>query len=279
MTEPMSSEALKDFLNTVRPGEVRTGRVIGVGDREALVELDGFSGPGQALGRIPRGDLTRKAIGHPSEAVSIGQRLTFEVIAVDGQQQCVWASASACEDPALRAFLLGLRRGATHRGRVQSVHDFGVFVNLDGEPGNEGTGFVRGPELSWLRIDRPADAVTAGQRVIGEIIGVDTRRGQVQLSLKALQEDPLVPFADRAGTVTAGQVTKLVPFGAFVRIADGVEGLVHNTEFLDEPVEHPGRIVSEGDEITVRIVEVDLVRRRVTLSARNLPQKGKRSLL
>lgn len=279
VTEPMSSEALKDFLKTVRPGEVRTGRVIGVDDREALVELDGFSGPGQALGRIPRGDLTRKAIGHPSEAVNIGQRLTFEVIAVDWQQQCVWASASACEDPALRAFLLGLRRGATHRGRVQSVHDFGVFVNLDGEPGNEGTGFVRGPELSWRRIDRPADAVTAGQRVIGEIIGVDTRRGQVQLSLKALQEDPLVPFADRAGTVTAGQVTKLVPFGAFVRIADGVEGLVHNTEFLDEPVEHPGRIVSEGDEITVRIVEVDLVRRRVTLSARNLPQKGKRSLL
>lgn len=97
--------------------------------------------------------------------------------------------------------------------------------------------------------------------------------------MKALQEDPLVPFADRAGMVTAGQVTKLIPFGAFVRIADGVEGLVHNTEFLDEPVEHPGQIVSEGDEITVRIVEVDLVRRRVTLSARNLPQNGKRSLL
>ncbi|WP_371623999.1 S1 RNA-binding domain-containing protein [Streptomyces sp. NBC_01116] len=272
VTEPLSNEALRDFLNTVRAGEVRTGRVVRVDDREALVELDGFSGPGQALGRIPSGDLTRKAVGHPSEAVSIGQRLTFEVTAVDGEQQYVWASASACEDPALRAFLLGLRRGATHRGRVQSVHGFGVFVNLDGEPDHEGTtGFIRGPELSWRRVDHPADAVTVGQQVIGEIIGVDTRRGQVQLSLKALQEDPLVPFADRAGTVMAGQVTKLVPFGAFVRIADGVEGLVHTTEFVEEPVEDPGRIVSEGDEITVRIVEVDLVRRRVTLSARNLP--------
>ncbi|MGW9072849.1 S1 RNA-binding domain-containing protein [Streptomyces yangpuensis] len=106
---------------------------------------------------------------------------------------------------------------------------------------------------------------------------MDTRRGQVQLSLKALQEDPLVPFADQAGMVTTGRVTKLIPFGAFVRIADGVEGLVHNTEFRDEPVEHPGQIVSEGEEITVRITEVDLVRRRLTLSARNLPQNGKRS--
>ncbi|MEW1552014.1 S1 RNA-binding domain-containing protein [Streptomyces tsukubensis] len=277
MTESHSSEALKNFLNNLRAGEVRAGRVISVEDRTALVELDGFPGPGKALGRIPRGDLTRKAIGHPSEAVSIGQQLTFEVIAVDWQQQCVWASAAACEDQALRAFLLGLRRGATHEGRVQSVHNFGVFVNLDGEPANQCTGFIRGPELGWQRIDHPADAVTAGQRVVGEIIDVDTRRGQVQLSLKALHEDPLVPFANQAGMVTTGQVTKLIPFGAFVRIADGVEGLVHVTEFRDEHVEDPGQIVSEGDEITVRIVEVDLVRRRLTLSARDLLQNGKRS--
>ncbi|MFI6554530.1 S1 RNA-binding domain-containing protein [Streptomyces griseus] len=81
----------------------------------------------------------------------------------------------------------------------------------------------------------------------------------------------------QAGLVTTGQVTKLIPFGAFIRIADGIEGLVHNTQFRDEPVEDPGQIVSEGDEITVRIVEVDLVHRRLALSARNLPQSGKRS--
>ena len=277
VTEPLSSETLKEFLSTIRVGEVRVGRVMSVEDREVLVELDGFSGPGKAVGRIPRGDLTRKAIEHPSEAVSIGQRLTFEVIAVDWQQERVWASASACEDPALRAFLPGLRRGATHQGQVQSVHNFGVFVNLVGEPAGLCTGFIRGPELSWLRIDHPADAVTAGQRVVGEIIDVDTRRGQVQLSLKALQEDPLVPFAKKAGLVTTGTVTKLIPFGAFVRIANRVEGLVHNTEFRDEPVEDPGQIVSEGDEITVRILEVDLTRHRLTLSARNLPPERKRS--
>nr|WP_240981979.1 MULTISPECIES: S1 RNA-binding domain-containing protein [unclassified Streptomyces] len=261
-------------MGIIRVGEVRTGRVMSIEDREVLVELDGFSGPGKAVGRIPRGDLTRKAIEHPSEAVSIGQRLAFEVIAVDWHQERVWASASACEDPALRAFLLGLRCGATHQGQVQSVHNFGVFVNLDGEPVDQCTGFIRGPELSWLRIDHPADVVTTRQRVVGEIIDVDTRRGQVQLSLKALQKDPLVPFTDQVGIITTGQVTRLIPFGAFVRIADGVEGLVHNTEFRDEPVEHPGQMVSEGDGITVRIVEVDLARRRLTLSARNLPQEG-----
>ncbi|MFH8617284.1 S1 RNA-binding domain-containing protein [Streptomyces sp. NPDC017979] len=277
VTEPLPSETLKEFLSTVRTGQVRTGRVMSVEDREVLVELDGFSGPGQAVGCIPRDDLTRKAIKHPSEAVSIGQRLTFEVLAIDWQQECVWASASSCEDPALRAFLLGLRRGATHQGQVQSVHNFGVFVNLDGEPVNQCTGFIRIPELSWEWLDHPADVVTAGQRVKGEIIDVDTRRGQVQLSLKALQENPLVPFTDQVGTITTGLVTKLVPFGAFVRIADGVEGLVHNTEFRHEPVEHPSQIVREGDEITVRVVEVDLPRHRVTLSARDLPQDGRRS--
>ncbi|WP_199888590.1 S1 RNA-binding domain-containing protein [Streptomyces badius] len=270
MTELLSSEPLKAFLNTMRAGEVRTGRVISVEDREVLVELDGFSGPGKAVGCIPHGDLTRKTIGHPSEAVSIGQQLTFEVTGVDCRQERVWASAAACEDPALRAFLLGLRRGETHQGQVASVHNFGVFVNLDDEP-DQCIGFIRIPELTWRSFDHPTDVVTAGQRVMGEIIDVDTRRGQVQLSLKGLEEDPLLSFADQAGLVATGRVTKLVPFGAFVRIVDGIEGLVHNTEFRDEPVEHPGQIVSEGDEITVRIVEVDLVRRRLTLSARNLP--------
>lgn len=277
VTEPHSSEALKRFLNTLRAGEVRTGRVISVEDWEVLVELDGFCGPSKAVGRILHGDLTRKEIGHPSEAVSIGQRLTFEVIDVDWRRKCVWISASACEDPALRAFLVGLRHGATHRGQVQSVHTFGVFVNLDGEPDNQCTGFLRNPELSWQWIGHPSDVVTAGQRIEGEILYVDTRRQQVQLSLKALQANPLVPFADQVGLVATGRVTKLIPFGAFVRIADGVEGLLHNTEFRDEPVEHPDQIVSEGDEITVRIIEVDLTRNRLTLSARNVPNGGKRS--
>ncbi|WP_435836199.1 S1 RNA-binding domain-containing protein [Streptomyces anulatus] len=167
MTEPLSNEPQKAFLNTVRAGEVRTGRVIGVEDREVLVELDGFPGPGSAVGCIPHGDLTRKAAGHPSEVVSIGQQLTFEVIGVDRRQERVWASTAACEDPALRAFLLGLRRGATHQGQVASVHNFGVFVNLDGEP-DQCTGFIRLPELSWRSFDHPADVVTAGQRVAGE---------------------------------------------------------------------------------------------------------------
>ncbi|WP_330323302.1 S1 RNA-binding domain-containing protein [Streptomyces anulatus] len=120
MTEPLSSEPQKAFLSTIRAGEVRTGRVISVEDREVLVELDGFPGPGRAVGCIPHGDLTRKATGHPSEVVSIGQQLTFEVIGVDRQQERVWASAAACEDPALRAFLLGLRRGAATKARCRA---------------------------------------------------------------------------------------------------------------------------------------------------------------
>ncbi|MFJ2774324.1 S1 RNA-binding domain-containing protein [Streptomyces sp. NPDC087300] len=89
--------ALTSFLNALRAGEVRTGRVISLEGREALVELDGFSGPGRAVGRIPRGDLTRKVIGHASEAASIGQHIAFEVISVDRRQE--WAGPAVAEGP------------------------------------------------------------------------------------------------------------------------------------------------------------------------------------
>ncbi|MFF8837545.1 S1 RNA-binding domain-containing protein [Streptomyces sp. NPDC015130] len=104
-------------------------------------------------------------------------------------QEYVRASASACEDPALRTFLLGLTCGATHQGQVQSVHNFGVFLNLDREPDELCTGFIRGPELSWRWIDHPADAVTEGQRVTGEIIDVDLTRQRLTLSAGNVPQD------------------------------------------------------------------------------------------
>ena len=138
-----------------------------------------------------------------------------------------------------------------------AVRAFGVSVDLDGGPA--GIGFIRIPELSWSRIAHPADVVEVGQRITVVVLEVDLRREQVALSLKALQEDPLVRFAGRVGEVVSGPVTKRVPFGVCVRVADGIEGLLHLSQLSG------GATAQPGETVLVRIADVDLSRRRVLL--------------
>ncbi|WP_327434813.1 S1 RNA-binding domain-containing protein [Streptomyces sp. NBC_01236] len=162
---------------------------------------------------------------------------------------------------------MAIQPGQIVSGTVSGVHNFGVFVHLDGEPQGLCTGFIRVPDLTWSWINHPSDAVEAGQRITGEVIMSETRNGQVTISLKALLENPLVRFADQTGHVLNGTVTKIVPFGVFVRLAPGIEGLLHVSEMTDSPVESPDQLVSEGNQIMVRVAEVDLQRHRVRLCA------------
>ncbi|PYC73009.1 hypothetical protein C7C45_07910 [Micromonospora arborensis] len=150
------------------------------------------------------------------------------------------------------------KRRTVVRGVISEIHNFGVFVRLEGDPASSpGTGFIRIPELTWDYFSDPAEVVHAGDQVCAEVLDVDATRGQVQLSLKALQEDPLVQFADRVGEVLSGPVVNVVPFGVFVRVAPGILGLLHESFLTREP--------AMGEIVTVRIVEVDRPGRRVRL--------------
>ncbi|WP_149827463.1 S1 RNA-binding domain-containing protein [Streptomyces tailanensis] len=178
---------------------------------------------------------------------------------------------SATTHPELWAFLKGLRLGDVLAGTVASIERFGVFVALDDGPGHPvfpGVGFITIPELSWRHFENPSDVVRVGQRVTCEFLQFDTWNGEARLSLRAMQPDPLRAFADgtEVGRVLRGRVTKLVPFGVFVEVADGIEGLVHLSELTVEPLETPDGVVEVGDEMTVVVLEVDLARRRVSLS-------------
>jgi small subunit ribosomal protein S1 len=270
--EPEPIETLHAFLKSVYPGTARTATVAGFEGHEVVVDLEGETGPHHAAGRIVRHEVSWRRAEDPAEIVTMGQRIEVEVIGVDWRRELVLLSAKACEDQALRAFLVGIRRGEILTGTVADVRNFGVFVNLDGEPadnitGYNGTGFIRVPELSWSHIDHASDVVEVGQRVTVEVLNADTRQGQVAVSLKALQEDPLIRFADHVGEIVSGQITKIVPFGVFVRVAEGIDGLLHISELSDEPVESPDEIVQVGEVITVRIAEVDLQRHRVRLGS------------
>lgn len=159
------------------------------------------------------------------------------------------------------AFLKTLRRGQVVTGTVTNIASFGVtFVDIGGF-----TAMINIPQLSWRRIDHPSDVVSVGQEITAEVLDVDMVRERVPLSLRAVQEDPWPQVVQRTGQVVTGPVTKIVPFGVFVRIEDredGFEGLVHTSE-LDEstPV-----VVAVGNALTVKIIDVDLAPRRIALS-------------
>ncbi|MET9462484.1 S1 RNA-binding domain-containing protein [Streptomyces canus] len=159
------------------------------------------------------------------------------------------------------AFLKTLRRGQVVTGMVTSIASFGVtFVDIGGF-----TAMINIPELSWRPFNHPSDVVSVGQEITAEVLDVDMVRERVPLSLRAVQEDPWPQVVQRIGQVVTGPVTKIVPFGVFVRIEDGedgFEGLVHSSE-LDESSED---VVEVGDALTVKIIDVDLARRRIALS-------------
>ncbi|MEU9059800.1 S1 RNA-binding domain-containing protein [Streptomyces sp. NPDC048430] len=150
-------------------------------------------------------------------------------------------------------------------GTVTEIASFGVtFVDIGGF-----TAMINIPELSWRHINSPSDIVTVGQEITAEILDVDMASERVPLSLKALQADPMQDLARQVGQIVTGPVTKLVPFGAFVRIEEsenGLEGPVHNIELADGHVERPEDVVRLGEALTVKILEVDPTRRRIALS-------------
>jgi small subunit ribosomal protein S1 len=160
-------------------------------------------------------------------------------------------------------FLNQLQKGQVRKGVVSSIVNFGAFVDLGGVDG-----LVHVSELSWKHIDHPSEVVEVGQEVTVEVLDVDMERERVSLSLKATQEDPWRQFArtHAIGQIVPGKVTKLVPFGAFVRVDEGIEGLVHISELAERHVEIPEQVVQVGDDVMVKVIDIDLDRRRISLS-------------
>ncbi|MFN2525103.1 MAG: 30S ribosomal protein S1 [Actinomycetota bacterium] len=160
-------------------------------------------------------------------------------------------------------FLTSLTKGEIRTGVVSSIVNFGAFVDLGGVDG-----LVHVSELSWKHVDHPSEVVDVGAEVNVEVLDVDLERERVSLSLKATQEDPWRQFARRheVGDVIEGRVTKLVPFGAFVELDDAIEGLVHISELAEHHVERAEDEVGVHDRVEVKIIDIDLERRRISLS-------------
>ena len=199
----------------------------------------------------------------------IGQELEAKIIELDKQRNNVVLSRRAYLEQTQSAvrseFLHQLQKGQVRKGVVSSIVNFGAFVDLGGVDG-----LVHVSELSWKHIDHPSEVVTVGDEVTVEVLDVDLDRERVSLSLKATQEDPWRVFArtHAVGQIVPGKVTKLVPFGAFVRVEEGIEGLVHISELAQRHVEVPDQVVTVGQEVMVKVIDIDLERRRISLSVK-----------
>jgi small subunit ribosomal protein S1 len=197
----------------------------------------------------------------------VGKEIEAKIIELDKNRNNVVLSRRAwleqTQSEVRQNFLNTLQRGQIRKGTVSSIVNFGAFVDLGGVDG-----LVHVSELSWKHIDHPGEVVEVGQEVTVEVLDVDMDRERVSLSLKSTQEDPWQQFArtHQIGQVVPGRVTKLVPFGSFVRVEEGIEGLVHISELADRHVEIPEQVVQVGDEIFVKIIDIDLDRRRISLS-------------
>ncbi|MBD3688701.1 30S ribosomal protein S1 [Nanchangia anserum] len=197
----------------------------------------------------------------------IGRQLEAKIIELDKNRNNVVLSRRAwleqTQAEVRSQFLNTLQKGQIRSGVVSSIVNFGAFVDLGGVDG-----LVHVSELSWKHIDHPSEVVEVGQEVTVEVLDVDMDRERVSLSLKATQEDPWQVFArtHAIGQVVPGRVTKLVPFGAFVRVEDGIEGLVHISELAQRHIDVPEQVVKMGEEIFVKVIDIDLDRRRISLS-------------
>lgn len=197
----------------------------------------------------------------------IGQTIQAKILELDKNRNNVVLSRrqylEETQSEVRETFLSQLKKGQIREGVISSIVNFGAFVDLGGVDG-----LIHVSELSWKHIDHPSEVVKVGDKVTVEVLDVDLDRERISLSLKSTQEDPWQRFARThvPGQIVKGKVTKIVQFGVFVSVEDGIEGLVHISELASRHVDNPETVVKQNEEVFVKVIDVDLDRRRISLS-------------
>jgi small subunit ribosomal protein S1 len=201
----------------------------------------------------------------------MGQKLECKVLELNRSRNNVVLSRRAVLEHERREvrqrILDDLAPGKVVEGVISNIVDFGAFVDLDGIDG-----LIHISELSWSHVNHPSEVLNVGEKVEVKVLDIDRDRQRISLGLKQTQADPWQSVIEtyQINDIVPGKVTKVVTFGAFVEIHAGVEGLVHISELADHHVENPREVVNQGDELEVRIIEIDAERRRLSLSLKRV---------
>jgi small subunit ribosomal protein S1 len=258
--------AWKKIEAAAESGEPVTGKVIEVVKGGLILDLG-------VRGFLPASLVDIRRVQDLDEF--LGQELRAKVIELNRSRNNVVLSRRAVledERKEQRQQILDrLNPGDVVEGQISNIVDFGAFVDLDGMDG-----LIHISELSWSHVNHPSEVLEIGQDVKVKVLDIDRERQRISLGLKQTQSDPWQQVLDTysEGDEVEGKVTKVVTFGAFVEILPGVEGLVHISELAQHHVENPREVVSQGDEVKAKIIEVDGERRRLSLSLKRVEGGG-----
>jgi small subunit ribosomal protein S1 len=254
----------KEFLES---GEICQAEVADVNRGGVIVPFGRLRGfvPNSHLTSVPRG--VRGARLHQAKCDLLGQTLSLVVVEVDQRQRRLVLSQRAADWRRRQQLLVELTEGEVRTGVVCNLVAFGAFVDLGGVDG-----LIHISELDWRYVARPSEVLSVGDEVEVYVLSVDRERERIGLSRKRLLPDPwpLVAKRLRAGQVVEGTVTKVVRFGVFVDLGEGVEGLIHNSEMPDGKANRLN--LEPGSPIRVRVLKINHWRRRIALSLRNIVQ-------
>jgi small subunit ribosomal protein S1 len=201
----------------------------------------------------------------------VGEDIDYVVIEVDRSRRRLILSERAASNETRETVkdrvILDINEGDVRRGRVTSLADFGAFININGADG-----LVHLSEISWERIKHPSEALEIGQDVDVKVISVDREKKRIGLSIRQLLDDPWSQIVENytVGQLVTGVITRLTKFGAFARLEENLEGLIHISEISDRRIEHPKEVLTEGDEVTLRVIKIDPGDHRIGLSIRKV---------
>jgi small subunit ribosomal protein S1 len=250
-------------------GDILELEIIGYNRGGLLVQFGRLNGfiPNSMVPELPRGlSKNEKQI---AKNKMIGMPFRAKVIEVDQSRKRLILSGQSAADKRRKERLQELEAGQKITGTVSNVVDFGAFVNLDGVDG-----LIHRSRLSWDKVNHPSDVVQPGDEVEVLIKDVDVERERISLDRRALLPGPWDDFVQHyaPGDILEGEVVSVRDFGAFIKLTDGITGLLHVSELLPGVAHEPSKVLNPGDEIPVRIIEIDKENERIRLSMRRLPE-------
>jgi small subunit ribosomal protein S1 len=248
-----------DLLEKLQEGDTVTGKVRSIMPYGAFVDLGGLDG------LLHVREMAYARVNDPNEIVSVGQEVSVKILKIDREEEKLSLSLKAAGSDPWVTVATNYQQGSMVTGKITKLMDFGAFCEL--EPGIEG--LIPIGELTFTkRVNHPKEVVAEGDQVNVRVLSVEPDRQRISLSLKQVGDDPWTGASVKwtPGSMVQGTVMRTADFGAFVQLAEGVEGLVHISELSDKRINRVGEVVNEGDMVEVKILDVDEENHRISLS-------------
>src|SRR5467141_3889688 len=264
--EQERSDKRQKFMEGVNVGNRVTGTVKNLTDFGAFIDLDGMDG----LLHIT--DMTWGRLGHPSELVKVGQQLEVQVLDINKEKERVSLGLKQLQKNPWDQIEERFPAGQKVKGKITNLVPYGAFVEL--EEGVEG--LIHVSELSWTkRIMRPSDILSVGQEVEAVVLGVNKEEQKISLGLRQLEPNPWDEIEKKfeIGSRVKGQIRNMTAYGAFVELADGIDGMIHVSDLSwTRKINHPSEVFKKNDEVEAAVIDIDKVNQRISLGIKQLAE-------